>query len=264
MKKLNLFGTLLLATLLFTACGGNTIKEKTIKASDIAISGDGSEYIKVVDGEYTIQIDGDKIIIPIKLELTKSVEIENPFILYPRLIPLDKSGASIGYEFEPISVDDSRIGALLRSEVGKVSTISFTWPSNYSVKKVKKKTLAHIMEQTENFEIIRFNIGGRDSSSDSETEDDSDEEDVEETVASSDSEDWDEILDEYEDVVDQYIKLLKKSQDGDIDALTGYLEMMEKATDLYDKMNEADDLSTKQLSRLEKIQTKFIKAAADL
>lgn len=40
---------------------------------------------------------------------------------------------------------------------------------------------------------------------------------------------WDSVLDDYEEYFDQYVKLLKKAKNGDVSALTEYAKMLEKA-----------------------------------
>lgn len=277
---------------LLSACGGNTIKEKTIKASDIAISGDGSEYIKVVDGDYIMKTVDDKVIIPIKIELIKSVGINSPKMGNLSLIPIDKSGAAvpdIGLDFSPATMSDwGKVEDLLSSEVGKVATISFEW-SYFS----SKEKQARIMEQTENFEITQADItsSASSSSSVSETDYDNDDENVEETVASSsssssssssysdddDDEDdkpitkkssgknWDKVLADYESYTDKYIQLLKKANSGDMSAMTEYVSMLEKAQALQESLSDADDeMTPAQLQKFMKIQQKLINAASNL
>jgi hypothetical protein len=254
-------------TILLSACGGNTIKEKTIKASDIAISGDGSEYIKVVDGDYIMKTVDDKVIIAIKIELIKSVGIESPKMGNLSLIPIDNSGAAvpdIGLDFSPATMSDwGKVEDLLSSDVGKVATISFEW-SYFS----SEEKQARIMEQTENFEITQADITSSSSSSSvSETEYDNDDEIVEETVATSGSEDWDEMLDDYEEYVDEYIKFFKKAMKGDNSAMSDYPAMMEKAIALQTSMGNAqsnNELSTTQIQRMMKIQTKMTNAALEI
>jgi len=76
---------------------------------------------------------------------------------------------------------------------------------------------------------------------------------------------WDKALDSYEEYIDSYIKLAKKAADGDMEAATEYANYMTKLTDLADKMEDAgDDLTTSQLNRFVKLQTKFSEAAASL
>lgn len=82
---------------------------------------------------------------------------------------------------------------------------------------------------------------------------------------SASSEDWDKVLKSYESYIDQYIKLMKKAKNGDMSAMTEYASMMEKASDLADKMNNAgDDLSTSQMAKFVKLQTKLANAAANM
>lgn len=86
----------------------------------------------------------------------------------------------------------------------------------------------------------------------------------EEDYSSSDggSENWDEVLTSYENYIDQYIKLMKKAKNGDASAMTEYAEMMEKATDLSEKMeNAGDELSTEQMAKFVKLQSKLANAA---
>lgn len=79
------------------------------------------------------------------------------------------------------------------------------------------------------------------------------------------SKDFDAFLKSYEEYVDQYIKLLKKSKNGDMSALTGYAEYLEKATDLSDKMEKAEsEMTSAQMAKFLKIQAKLTQAAADM
>ena len=85
------------------------------------------------------------------------------------------------------------------------------------------------------------------------------------STESSSTDEWDAVLDDYEDYYDQYIKLLEKAKDGDISAMTEYVEMLEKAQSLGEKLSKAQgDLTAKQVSRFMKIQQKLLNAAADL
>lgn len=91
---------------------------------------------------------------------------------------------------------------------------------------------------------------------------DSTESDVEQLT---EAEDWNVALDSYEEYVDSYIKLLKKSKAGDTSALSEYPEMMKNAQDLSEKMENAnEELTSEQMSRFLKIQTKMSNAALEL
>lgn len=79
--------------------------------------------------------------------------------------------------------------------------------------------------------------------------------------SSSGSEDWDKILDEYEEFVNDYIKLFKKAQSGDMSAMTEYVSVLEDAQSLANKLEGASsDLSSSQLSRYQKILSKMTSA----
>lgn len=81
------------------------------------------------------------------------------------------------------------------------------------------------------------------------------------TSESGDPSDWDQAIDQYEDYIDQYIVMLKKSKAGDMTALTESAELMEKAESASKSLDDAKgDLTTEQQERLLKIQTKMFEA----
>ncbi|MGG7034084.1 MAG: DUF6591 domain-containing protein [Flavobacterium sp.] len=88
------------------------------------------------------------------------------------------------------------------------------------------------------------------------------EEPATELVETSSETDYDQVLNDYENFVDQYIELFKKSKSGDMDALKEYPSIMEKAEELNRSLAEAKDskLNPKQIARMMEIQTKMIKA----
>lgn len=91
-----------------------------------------------------------------------------------------------------------------------------------------------------------------------ETEDDG----IEVSSNNTSSNSWDSILDDYEAFVDKYIKLLEKAQSGDMSAITEYAESLEKAESLQSKLeNSKSDLTSAQISRLNKIISKLSTAA---
>ena len=78
----------------------------------------------------------------------------------------------------------------------------------------------------------------------------------------SGSEDWDSILDSYENYVDKYISLAKKAASGDVNALSEYAELAKEAQELSSKLSKAQsELSSSQLSRYTKITQKMANAA---
>lgn len=73
----------------------------------------------------------------------------------------------------------------------------------------------------------------------------------------------DELLDAYEECVDQLIKLSEKAVRGDANALDEYGECLNKYARFAEKFEHTDNsnLSTSQLNRLNRINNKYLKAA---
>lgn len=81
----------------------------------------------------------------------------------------------------------------------------------------------------------------------------------------SGSEDWDSILDSYEEYVDKYISLAKKAASGDASAMSEYAELADDAQELSSKLSKAkSELSSSQLSRYTKITQKMANAAQQM
>jgi hypothetical protein len=253
MKNLNLLGLALVVVILLASCGNNSIKEKTIKANSISISGDGKDYIKVVDGDYILKVVEAKVAISIKLELNKKYDGEKqPEMGNLALIPLDKSGSAVpdlGDSFLPMNEWD-KIKDLLKGDVGKQITISFVCGHYFSDKDMLKR----IMKETENFEIRFADITGS-SSSESNTNSNN---------ALASSTDCDQFIKDYETFVDGYVKILKKYKINQTDPtiLNEYTEVLQKATEM--QTNAANCSDPKYSSKLMALATKMTKAAAEL
>lgn len=83
---------------------------------------------------------------------------------------------------------------------------------------------------------------------------------MDESESEDGTEDWDALLDSYEDFVDEYIALMKKAQQGDMSAVSEYGTYMEKAQELGDKMSKAQgQMSAAQWARYSKILQKMTK-----
>lgn len=85
---------------------------------------------------------------------------------------------------------------------------------------------------------------------------------VSDDVASADFDEW---LDSYEEFCTEYIELLKKASQGDMDALSEYPNMLQKAQELGEKMQNAQGEATpEQWAKYIEIQKKLTKAASSL
>ncbi len=86
----------------------------------------------------------------------------------------------------------------------------------------------------------------------------SDDDEIEVVEESSSDDDWDSALDSYEEFVDNYIRLFKKAQAGDMSAMGEYTTYMEKAEALGDKLSSAKgSMSSSQVARYTKILNKM-------
>ena len=85
------------------------------------------------------------------------------------------------------------------------------------------------------------------------------------STTSSASNDFDEVLDSYEEYVDQYVSYMKKAANGDMSALTEYPALMEKAQEVSKKLEDSkDEMSAAQASRYMQITNKMTAAATQM
>lgn len=81
------------------------------------------------------------------------------------------------------------------------------------------------------------------------------------TQTGSSANNWDAILDSYEQYVNQYIKVSKKAMNGDMSATAEMAGIIDKAEKLEKKLKGAEaDMTPSQISRLAKINSKLIEA----
>lgn len=106
--------------------------------------------------------------------------------------------------------------------------------------------------------------GAKNSSSDEISSEENDEDEISDD-SESDSEDWDALLESYEEYVDKYISYMKKAAKGDMNALSEYPALLEKAQEFNEKMQNAQGvMSSSQWSRYIKITNKMTKAAQEM
>lgn len=84
-------------------------------------------------------------------------------------------------------------------------------------------------------------------------------------VSSAGSENWDALLQSYEEYVNKYISYLKKASKGDMTALSEYPALMKKAQEFSDKMKNAQsDMSASQWAKYNKITMRMLEAAQNM
>lgn len=254
----------LMCLCMFISCS-SVPEEREITVSDVEITGFIKDYVKVVDGTYKFTQNGDDAFISVKLEL-----IRKPLVGYDtqswaqlRLNPVGEGGEIFDtgiYGFTTGTTEFDKVEDLLKADVGDTKNVAFKW-DYFGLE--EDKIGKDIFEKAVSFEII--DNGFELTTGEEENEGEGEVASVVASTESSSTDEWDAVLDDYEDYYDQYIKLLEKAKDGDISAMTEYVEMLEKAQSLGEKLSKAQgDLTAKQVSRFMKIQQKLLNAAADL
>lgn len=79
------------------------------------------------------------------------------------------------------------------------------------------------------------------------------------------SAEWNDLLDEYEAYIDDYIACVKKVAKGDISAMTEMVKLLEDAQGMTDKISEvSENLTASQATRYAKLNKKLLDAAAEM
>ncbi len=268
MNKIKLLGVALMALMFLGSCSGPS--EREVTAKDVEISGLANKYLKVVDGSYKFTNNGNDAFITVKFELKKkpSEKICQDYVYGGfRINATGESGEIFNtgvYGFKTEDNDVNKIIDLINTgDIGAKKSISFKW-DYYGVSKDDGKP---IFNKATSFEVIddRTFIFCSEKEKETTTISSDNNNSSSTTKETGNSEDWDAVLKSYENYIDQYIKLMKKAQNGDMDALTEYAKMMENATELSEKMSNAgDDMSASQMAKYMKLQTKLANAAADM
>ena len=256
--------------LILTACNG-VPTEKTVKVSGVKVNGQGGEYMKVIDGDYTLTTKNIMISIPVKLELTKKIPIEYPEMLNIELLTTVKSGSAFkgdGSRFVPEYGQITKLREFLSGKVGDVIVLNFKWSSLNKGKQSKfmsevegfevKSTDISIQYEHDPIEIAKAEARAK-NYEDNKPKKAKEAKEAKETKSSGSAK-YDKMLDDYEEYVDQYIVLYKKAMKGDSSAMTEYPALMQKATKFQNSMisaQQSNNLSVKQITRMSAIQMKM-------
>ena len=84
---------------------------------------------------------------------------------------------------------------------------------------------------------------------------------VDKNKSKTSSNKWDALLDDYEKYVDKYIKVYKKAMNGDMSAMSEYVDLLGKAESLSEELDNAqNDMTSAQMNRYLKITNKMSEA----
>lgn len=276
-----------LVSLMLTSCGsGNKVTEvKLSPAPDKTCYGDLKPYLELYDCEYTLKkldeyksMGGDKLSdmeLTVALSSLCSVDLSWLSISFTLLdeneMPINGKCTITGDGWQ-----DGFSNAVKSGLKNGKEKIVFSVVSKYSGNSpVNREEWAEFVEKAKYVSISASSASfanGSSSSSidqgyeyeDEEEEEDEDDED-DEVIVSTSSTNWDEVLDDFEEYVDKYISLVKKASSGDLSAMTEYVRFLEKAEDLADQLDDAEDeMTSAQLKRYMKIAQKMTDAAIDM
>lgn len=273
------FAVLLLC---LASCGKGDENSVTLKVETEL--GPLADYIKVTDQEVVVKMSDEKedgadckvITSSLALEVIKSVASNYSF--HFDAVVLDKDHVEIGTlpSFDVESIYDSDNGDLsdvllagsLRAQMKDSDKVAKITPEDQEeLNKIFKEGAYIVIKpidpdaKYEEYKGKSSNAEVVESSDDTIAED----EDIAVSSSSSSSQDWDAMLDSYEEYVDNYISLLKKAANGDRSAMAEYPALMKKAQEFSNKMKNAQgSMSASQLARYTKISTKMLKAAQEM
>ena len=273
------FAVLLLC---LASCGKGDENSVTLKVETEL--GPLADYIKVTDQEVVVKMSDEKedgadckvITSSLALEVIKSVASNYSF--HFDAVVLDKDHVEIGTlpSFDVESIYDSDNGDLsdvllagsLRAQMKDSDKVAEITPEDQEeLNKIFKEGAYIVIKpidpdaKYEEYKGKSSNAEVVESSDDTIAED----EDIAVSSSSSSSQDWDAMLDSYEEYVDNYISLLKKAANGDRSAMAEYPALMKKAQEFGNEMKNAQgSMSASQLARYTKISTKMLKAAQEM
>ena len=269
--------TIAIVAICLASCGGKQNSEETeeivLTPETTQIKGDLGDYFEVVEKEYTVTNEYGRSMVSIEVKRTdtdysfdlKGVE---PYGTYGQGVTgnagfgieiLDENGNVIEKEAATggmYSNDDMK--EALKLKTGETATVRWTFRFD-SDKKPAKFRLTSAYEEVDSSD---WDSSSSSSSDDESSSDDDDDDTDSYSSSSSGSQDWDALLNSYEQYVDKYISYMKKASKGDMNALAEYPALMEKAQELSEKMENAQgDMSASQWARYMKITNKMTKAA---
>lgn len=234
---------LLIVSSVIFACGLFSCKEKmpeSLKPETTTIEGNLGALFEVVDDEYKLSDHSSEFRFDVKRTDKENIGFDKIGIgyeIYNGKGEVIESKRPVLEDLQPLNYPD--VMTLKPGQTGSMKIYIDGWPDKLAGAKTFKLIL-ECNEITDDREISSAN----------------------DTSSTTPSNNWDSILDEYDAFVDNYIKLFKKAQTGDMSAMTEYAECLEKAQSLQSKLENAkSELTASQISRLNKIISKLSKAA---
>lgn len=260
MKTIKIVMVALMA-LIIASCGGKKGGDSfEVSVENTTISGKLSSYFTLVDKTYKYK---KGIIDEVNVELQCIEPLPENLKAYIAVEVLDEDGNVISAgKADAWSFSDYDV--LRQASSGQTVTIKIENHENVGEEIPAKIRLSSIVEEDDKINGSN-SLTSEESSSDDDVASILDESDDDIISTSSGSEDWDELLESYEEYVDKYISYLKKASKGDMTALSEYPALMQKAQNFSDKMKNAEsNMSASQWARYNKITMKMLEAAKEM
>lgn len=256
MKTKNLIAALLI-TVTFAACSHKTSSD--VKPQTTAVDGYLNGYFEIADGSYKIEDNNENAwIIKVKVKAIKPMTAKNlgfdnycPF----SLSFVDDKGAPLtgfdNFQTTFTNNDMDKLSSILKQGSGE------TW---ISFSEIMGESTLYLPKNISMFNISSHWMTDSTATTGKESSDKS--------TASDDKtsdEDWDKLIADYKDYMNQYIDLMKKANDGDESAMTQYPEMLDKANQVAtDIQNAGSKVSATQMSKFLKMETELMAKAAKI
>ena len=242
-----------------------------------------ADYIKLTDQEVVVSMSDEKdddgvdckvLTSSLALEVTKSVASDYSFTL--EVAVLDKNHVVIGrlpsfhieghYDNDNGDLRNILNAGSVRAQMRNSKKAADFTPGNQEQwnKILKEGVYIQIKPSFSSAKYAKYEAKSS-KTEDTESSNGATTEDEDQADSSSaSSQDWDAMLDSYEEYVDKYISLMKKASKGDMTALAEYPALMSKAQEFCDKMeNSKGSMSASQWARYSKISSKMLKAAQE-
>lgn len=278
-KAINIIAILVLTMALMASCGGKKDGNKLeLDVTNAKVEGDSANVISIADGKYTIvgtekgQM-GQELYIKVKLRLERPVKAAYNQVFFsgiPGIMILDKNDVPM-LANQLVAQDRNALERFItEGKAGDEKEIGFAFTM------MNEEQFKKVLEEAATIKFVNMSYSINNAISPAEdsqlavSEDvaEMNEDEPAESVDEGDSEsseDIDELLAEYEQYYDSYIKMIRKANKGDMTALADYADMLQKAQEIGNKLeNVKGDLSAKQLAAFNRINNKLMKAAQEM
>jgi hypothetical protein len=263
MKLYNRLSLILILFLFLASC--HTKFNGEVKPQTTKIEGYLADYLEIVDGTYKLEKDNGYIfswIIKVKVKAKAAYTKDDYGFKDGNHGPLyldfydDKGTPITGFDnLASDFQDDSKLVNILKKGSGE-TWVTFTKFHDYEKE-----------EYPDNIKAIAVSSKQIEKEASTSTSDNTQNSSTKTSTTSGNNEDWDKVLSDYEAYIDDYLKIIKKMNNGDMSAAGEYPALMEKAQDLDKSLKEAqgnNSLSAEQIGRMVKIETKMLKAVGEM